>query len=102
MTSEFLNLFFDSVKHFFVNIEINKRNLFLGFAEESLFLNFLIIFVKKYIYKCKLEGNLPKPAELRNRLKYFYSLELYTARKHNNVSALEKFWAPIKVIYPEW
>jgi hypothetical protein len=61
----------------------------LGFKEENLTLNLLILIAKIYIYKCKLKEKLPNIIELKHRIKNYYSLEQYIAiRKHIDQSAI--------------
>jgi hypothetical protein len=51
----FLRAFYDCLKRYFHNIEFHKEQFLLGFKEESLTLNLLILIAKNYIYKCKLK-----------------------------------------------
>jgi hypothetical protein len=41
----------------------------LGFKEESLTLNLLILVAKNYIYKCKLKEKIPNIIKLKYRIK---------------------------------
>jgi hypothetical protein len=49
----------------------------LGFEEESLTLNLLILIAKKYKYKCKLKEKIPNIIVLKYQIKNYYSLEQY-------------------------
>jgi hypothetical protein len=51
----FLRDFYDCLKCYFHNIEFHKEQFLLGFKEEGLTLNLLILIAKNYIYKCKLK-----------------------------------------------
>jgi hypothetical protein len=42
--------FYDCLKHYFHNIEFRKEQILLGFKDESLTLNLLILIAKHYIY----------------------------------------------------
>jgi hypothetical protein len=72
----------------------------LGFKEESLTLNLLILIAKNYIYKCKLKEKIPNIIELKYRIKNYYSLEQYIAIKNNNLKGFEKYWTPVKHVFP--
>jgi hypothetical protein len=39
--------------------------------------------------------------ELKYKIKNYYSLELYIARKNNKLTAFEKFWGPLKYVFPD-
>jgi ribosomal protein S8 len=73
----------------------------LGFKEESLTLNLLILIAKNYIYtcKCKLKEKNPNIIELKYRIKNYYSLEQYIAIKNNNLKGFEKYWIPVKHVF---
>jgi hypothetical protein len=59
----------------------------LGFKEESLTLNLLILIAKNYIYinVFKLKEKIPNIIELKYQIKNYYSLEQYIAIKNNNL-----------------
>jgi hypothetical protein len=38
--------------------------------------------------------------EFKFKIKNYYSLELYIARKNNKLSAFEKLWGPLKYVFP--
>jgi hypothetical protein len=59
----FLRAFYDCLKRYFHNIEFHKEQFLLGFKEESLTLNLLILIAKNYIYKCKLKEKIPNIIE---------------------------------------
>ena len=61
--------FYDCLKRYFHNIEFRKEQVLLGFKEESLSLNLLILIAKNYIYKCKLKEKIPSIIELSIELK---------------------------------
>ena len=87
------------LKQFFVNFEIDKRQIFLGYEQESLFLNFMILFAKNYIYKCKFKENIPNIVDIKNRLEKYYAAEVCTAQKNNKLFSCERFWAPLQQIF---
>ena len=68
----------DCLKGYFHNIEFHKEQFLLGFKDESLTLNLLILIAKNYIYKCKLKEKIPNIIELKYRIKNYYFLEQYT------------------------
>jgi hypothetical protein len=39
--------------------------------------------------------------ELKFKIKNYYSLELYIARKNNKLATFEKFWGPLKYVFPD-
>ena len=82
LTFPFLRAFYDCLKRYFHNIEFHKEQFLLGFKEESLTLNLLILIAKNYIYKCKLKEKILNIIELKYRIKNYYSLEQYIAIKH--------------------
>ena len=53
-----------TLKRYFHNIEFHKEQFLLGFKEESLTLNLLILIAKNYKYKCKLKEKIPNIIEL--------------------------------------
>jgi hypothetical protein len=57
------------------------------------------IITKNYIYKCKFKDKIPNIVELKFKIKNYYSLELYIARKNNKLAAFEKFWGPLKYVF---
>ena len=57
ITSGFWNQFFDCLKTYYDNIVLDKKSILLGFPEESLLFNLLVIIAKNYIFKCKLNEN---------------------------------------------
>ena len=78
---------------------LTKEYIMLGFSKESLFLNLLII-TKSYIYKCKLNSKLPNIIELKCKIKWYYVLEHYIARKNDKLKFFEKYWTPMQYIFP--
>ena len=98
----FLRAFYDCLKRYFHNIEFHKEQFLLGFKEESLTLNLLILIAKNYIYKCKLKEKIPNIIELKYRIKNYYSLEQYIAIKNNNLKGFEKYWTPVKHVFPDF
>jgi hypothetical protein len=64
-------------------------------------LNLLTIITKKYIYKCKFKDKIPNIVELKFKIKNYYSLELYIARKNNKLASFEKLWGPLKYVFPD-
>jgi dihydrodipicolinate synthase/N-acetylneuraminate lyase len=62
-------------------------------------LNLLTIITKNYIYKCK--DKIPNIVEFKFKIKNYYSLELYIARKNNKLAAFDKFWGPSKYAFPD-
>ena len=98
----FLRAFYDCLKRYFHNIEFHKEQFLLGFKEESLTLNLLIIIAKNYIYKCKLKEKIPNIIELKYRIKNYNSLEQYIAIKNNNLKGFEKYWTPVKHVFPDF
>jgi hypothetical protein len=79
----------------------HKEQFLLGFKEESLTLNLLISIAKNYTYKCKLKEKIPNIIELKYRIKNYYSLEQYIAIKNNNLKGFEKYWTPVKHVFPD-
>jgi hypothetical protein len=55
-----------------------------------------------YIYKCKLKEKIPNIIELKYRIKNYYSLEQYIAIKNNNLKGYEKYWTPVKHVFPDY
>ena len=98
----FPRAFYDCLKRYFHNIEFHKEQFLLGFKEESLTLNLLILIAKNYIYKCKLKEKIPNIIELKYRIKNYYSLEQYIAIKNNNLKGFEKYWTPVKHVFPDF
>ena len=49
--SDFLECFFLTI--YYTNIRPTKKHIMLGFPEESLLLDLLVIIAKNYIFKCK-------------------------------------------------
>ena len=96
--------FYDCLKRYFHTIEFHKEQFLLGFKEESLTLNLLILIAKNYIYtcKCKLKEKIPNIIELKYRIKNYYSLEQYISIKNNNLKGFEKYWAPVKHVFPDF
>ena len=100
VTFNFLQVFCDCLNLYYTNFTLTKPNFLLGFAEENVFINFLMIIAKNYIYKCKLNDKLPNIFDLKFCIKKYYSLELYIAKKQGNVEALQQRWSPITYIFP--
>ena len=98
----FLRAFYDCLKRYFHNIEFHKEQFLLGFKEESLTLNLLILIAKNYIYKCKLKEKIPNIIELKYRIKNYYSLKQYIAIKNNNLKCFEKYWTPLKHVFSDF
>ena len=99
-TYTFWQQFSNCVRLFFVDFELNKKNILLGSQEYSLFLNLLVVIAKKYIYSCKLSEKVPNIKELEMKIKYYYSLEKYVAIKNNKSIAFDKYWSPLQQIFP--
>ena len=103
---QFWRVFFECLKRYFNNIELNKKNVLLRFQtlQGNLLLNLLTIITiitKNYIYKCKFKDKIPNIVELKFKTKNYYSLELYIARKNNKLAAFEKLWGPLKYVFPD-
>ena len=100
----FLRVFYDCLKRYFHNIEFHKEQFLLGFKEESLTLNLLILIAKNYIYinVFKLKEKIPNIIELKYQIKNYYSLEQYIAIKNNNLKGFEKYWTPVKHVFPDF
>ena len=81
VTKNFLKQFFDQLKLYYSNIELDKKHFLLGFSEESLLLNLLVIIAKQYIFKCKLDEKKPNLTELRGKIKKYMSTEFYIGKK---------------------
>ena len=96
----FLRAFYDCLRRYFHNIEFRKEQFLLWFKEEMLTLNLLIFIAKNYIYKCKLKEKIPNIIELKYQIKNYYSLEQYIAIKNNNLKGFEKYWTPVKHVFP--
>jgi hypothetical protein len=62
----------------------------------------LILIAKNYIYKCKLKEKIPNIIELKYRIKNYYLLEQYIAIKNNNLKGFEKYWTPVKHVFPDF
>ena len=90
------------LKTYFHNIEFHKEQFLLGFKEESLTLNLLILIAKNYIYKCKLKEKISNIIKLKYRIKNYYSLEQYIAINNNNLKGFEKYWTPVKHVFPDF
>ena len=81
---------------------MRKEHFMLGYLDQSIFFNLLIVIVKNYIYKCKLQNNKPNLLELKIKIKNYYTLEVYIARKNNKAAMLEEIWAPLKTVFPDF
>ena len=102
VTLQFLNAFFDCLRQYYNNIVLNKKHVFFGILNESMFLNLMIIIVKNYIYKCKLNSKIPSIVELKFRIKRYYVIERYISRKNGTMESFEKKWTPIRYIFPNF
>ena len=92
--------FSNCVKRFYTEIEFNKKDFLIGCHNYSLLLNFLLI-ITKNIFQCKNKEILPNIIGLKSKIKKCYYIEHYIAKKNNRLYAFEKFWTPVKVIFPE-
>ena len=102
VTLQFLHILFSYLNKYFHNIQLSKVHFLLGYVDQSLFCNLLIIIAKNYIYKCKFHNSIPNIVDLKNRLKKYYLLELYIAKKNNKLEGFERYWTPVKYIFPEF
>lgn len=87
------------VQQFFVNFELDKKQIFLGYDQESKFLNFIVLFAKNYIFRCKLKDQIPNIVDMKNRIEKYHSAEVYSALKNNKLHSCERFWAPLQIIF---
>lgn len=94
ITKEFWNLFQILFNELFVNTEFIKKNIFLGFTNEPLLVNLLVILAKKYIYKCKLNETKPSIIEFQCKIKCYKCCQHQIALNQGNILLFEKFWAP--------
>jgi hypothetical protein len=97
-----MRAFYDCFKGYFHNIEFHKEQFLLGFKEESLTLSLLILIAKNYIYKCKLKEKIPNIIEFKYQIKNYYSLKQYIAIKNNILKDFEKYWTPVKHVFPDF
>ena len=91
--------FFILVRKFDENIEISRCDIFLGSKTLSLFLNFLLIISKQYIFKCKLKEKSPQITELKARIKYFKTVDESIAKKNMKLEKHLRFWAPYQTMF---
>lgn len=91
--------FTQHINRFYVNFVLNKKCIFLGCQDESLFLNFLLVVTKSYIYKSKFKSQVPNIIGIKNVLKKYHSADLYTAAKNSKIYECERFWAPLQQIF---
>ena len=73
----------------------------LGFPEESLLLNLLVIIAKNYIFKCKLCEQQPNIIEVIHRIRKYMSVELHIGHKNDILARARCFWAPFHQIFPQ-
>jgi hypothetical protein len=58
---------------------------------------------KNYIYiNVKIREKIPNIIELKYRIKNYYSLEQYISIKNNNLKDFEKYWTPVKHVFPDF
>ena len=100
ITSTFWYQFFEYLRIHFTHIEVEKRHILLGFLEESLLLNLLIIIAKNYIFKCKLDKKLPNIPEVKNKVRKYMSVELYIGSLSNTPEKAENFGPPSRKFFP--
>ena len=100
MVNDLWRTFAEYIKLFYVNFDLSKEKLLLGYDQESLFLNLLIVIVKNYIYKCKFKEVIPNIIGIKNIIKKYQSIDFYNYRKNNKFEACEHFWAPLQEIFP--
>ena len=100
MVNDLWRTFAEYIKLFYVNFDLSKEKVLLGYDQESLFLNLLIVIVKNYIYKCKFKEVIPNIIGIKNIIKKYQSIDFYNSRKNNKFEACEHFWAPLQEIFP--
>ena len=81
--------------------ELNQDDLLFIYSFFECLKAIITIITKNYIYKCKFKDKIPNIVELKFKIKNYYSLELYIARKNNKLAAFEKFWGPLKYAFPD-
>lgn len=95
----FLHEFFVRLKRVFHDINIDKKNILLGYPEYSSLLNLLVIIVKNYIYKCKLDEKLPNISGVKQKILHYKSLDMYNGTQNNVIHKTQLFWAPCDQIF---
>ena len=53
------------------------------------------------IFKRKQSEKIQNIIELKYRIKNYYSLEQYIAITNNNLKDFEKYWTPMKHVFPD-
>lgn len=79
ITYQFWSSLLQQIRLYSRDFAISKKQIFLGFYSESLFMNLLFIVAKNYIYKCKFKELTPNIFGFKNRIKQYQSYEYYIA-----------------------
>ena len=95
----FWNILSQKIKIYYIDSDLDRQNIILGYPSGTPFLNFFIVVVKNYIYHCKLKEKIPSFVELKSKLNYLYKLEQVSANQ-NNMVKVENRWAPLRHIFP--
>ena len=93
--------FFNHIKNYYTNTRPTKKQIMLGFPDESLLLNLLVIIAKNYIFKCKVCEQQPNIIEVKHRIRKYMSVELYIGHKNDILARARCFWAPFHQIFPQ-
>jgi len=84
-----------------VNFRLTENLVILGVDKcikiDSI-IAFILIFAKQYIYKCKLDNQIPNVAVLIRKLEYRYKIEEYNARLNFMYNDFCSRWQPYKVL----
>jgi len=81
-------------------MKLNRKEILLGYASESMFINLLILIARNYIYQCKPNEKMTNMVGITCKIKYYHLLEGYITKTNNEVQLYEKYWTPLYTIFP--
>ena len=79
--------------------DLNRAEIFIGSHKKDLFLNWLFIVAKNYIFKCKLKESKPNMFGREFLIRNYYNSDRILAIKNDTIAKFELFWRPLPLIF---
>ena len=83
---------------YYPEFDLNRTKIFIGSHKKDLFLNWLFIVAKNYIFKCKLKESKPNMIGLEFLIRN-YNSDRILAFKNDTIAKFELFWRPLPLIF---
>ena len=84
-----------------IDTQWTKQDILLGNINFKNIVYKFLVFVKYYIYTCKMNSTLPILESLKRQLNAYYKMEKYNAKLTSSLQKFEKTWSPLSSLVLE-